>query len=282
MQILSTIKELRAHVQTARAEARPIALVPTMGALHAGHAALVKAAVAKGTHIIVSIFVNPTQFAPTEDLSSYPRTLDADIAMVESAGAHAVYAPGVSEMYGSGFCTTVRLAGPATAGLEDRFRPTHFEGVATVVTKLLTQCLPDYATFGVKDYQQLQVVTQLVADLDLPTQILPVETLRDADGLALSSRNVYLSPAERSIAPTLHHTMRATAERISAGEAIDAACANGIKALTKAGFAVDYLEVRDARTLAAVPDASASAGRALRMLAAARLGRTRLIDNIAV
>ena len=250
-----------------------------MGALHAGHVALVSEAVKHAAHVVVSIFVNPTQFSPTEDLSSYPRTLESDIRKVKAAGAHAVYTPRVEDMYGDGFCTSVKLAGPAVAGLEDRFRPTHFEGVATVVLKLLNQCRPDYATFGEKDYQQLQVVSQMVRDLDIETVILPVPTLREADGLAMSSRNVYLSAEERVTAPVLHATLVSVARNHHAGLPVHEATEIGIEALTRAGFAVDYLEARDSRTLAPLSNPSPLQGR---LLAAAKLGRTRLIDNIPI
>ena len=284
MQILRTIEELRSHVALSRAGNTRIALVPTMGALHRGHASLVEAALGesgtqKSMHVIVSIFVNPTQFAPNEDFSSYPRDLDADLKKVEAAGAHAIYAPSVETMYAPGFCTTIRLDGPAAVGLDDTFRPSHFQGVATVVAKLLIQCRPDIATFGEKDYQQLQVVTRMARDLDLETRILPVPTLREADGLALSSRNVYLTAEEGSVAPTLYRVLNDAASEIRNDRPIAETLAAGLKSLVRSGFAPDYLEARNASTL---QKAETRADGPIRLLAAARLGRTRLIDNIAV
>ena len=285
--ILRTVGELRAHVAQKRAGGDGIALVPTMGALHRGHVSLVEAALADGDaaglrkpmHVIVSIFVNPTQFAPNEDFSSYPRTLDADLEKVLAAGAHAIYAPSVEAMYAPGFATTIELEGPAAVGLDDAFRPTHFAGVATVVAKLLIQAKADIATFGEKDYQQLQVVTRMVRDLDLETRILAVPTFREADGLALSSRNVYLSAEERMVAPTLHRVLTRSAMAISDGRPIVQALAAGLETLTQSGFAPDYLEARNASTLQKV---ESRAEGPIRLLVAARLGRTRLIDNIAV
>ena len=284
MHILRTVEELRSHVALSRANGKCIALVPTMGALHKGHASLIEAALAKGSvhqgmHVIVSIFVNPTQFAPNEDFSSYPRDLDADLQKVEAAGGHAIYAPSVEAMYAPGFCTTIKLDGPAAVGLDDNFRPTHFQGVATVVAKLLIQTKADLATFGEKDYQQLQVVTQLVRDLDLETRILPVATFREADGLALSSRNVYLTAEERAVAPVLYRVLKNAASTIGDGHSIEETLSDGLKTLESAGFAPDYLDARNASTL---QKAETRADGPIRLLAAARLGRTRLIDNIAV
>ncbi len=255
-----------------------IALVPTMGALHEGHLALVRLARAEAERVVVSIFVNPTQFAPNEDFSAYPRTLDEDLAKLAGL-ADLVFTPAADEMYPPGSATTVSVAGPATVGLEDRFRPTHFAGVATVVAKLLVQALPDVAIFGEKDFQQLKVIARMARDLHLPVSILGGATMREPDGLALSSRNRYLSPAERAVAPRLHHALQEGAAAIRAGAAPAEAAAEAAAALAASGFAVDYVAARDAETLE--PVASPAAG-PVRLLAAARLGRTRLIDNIAV
>ena len=277
--LLPTVAELRAQVRGWRDARESVALVPTMGALHAGHIALVAAARKRARRVVVSIFVNPTQFAPHEDFSKYPRTFDADIAMLAEAGADAVFHPTPADMYPDGYCTTVSLRGPATAGLEDKFRPTHFQGVATVVAKLLLQCGADVALFGEKDFQQLAVIRQMAADLDIPVEIVGVQTVRETDGLAMSSRNAYLDAQEREVAPILHASMRRAATRIRDGEAIDAALAAARTAILGKGLELDYLEVRDAATLGPVKCRYRTG---LRMLVAARLGRTRLIDNIEV
>lgn len=250
-----------------------------MGALHAGHLALVALAKRRADRVVVSIFVNPTQFAPHEDLATYPRTFAADLAGLGSVKTDLVWAPSLKAMYPAGFATRILPEGPATAGLEDAFRPQFFTGVATVVAKLLLQCTPDIAVFGEKDYQQLKVITQLARDLDLPTRILGAPIVREKDGLALSSRNRYLSASEREAAPTLFRVLADCADRINAGEPIDLVLAAGRAAIVKAGFALDYLEARHAKTLA--PLASAKAG-PIRLLVAARIGPTRLIDNVAV
>lgn len=277
--ICRTLAELRAQVAGWRSAGQTIALVPTMGALHAGHMALVSAARAQAGRVVVSIFVNPTQFAPNEDFAAYPRDFAADCANVEAAGADLIYAPDVSAMYPDGFATTVSLAGPAIVGLEDRFRPTHFAGVATVVTKLLNQAQPDVALFGEKDFQQLRVIERVARDLDLPVEVRGVPTVRELDGLALSSRNIYLNADERARAPILHRTLVTCAGAISAGTSVIASCESARTAIAAAGFVVDYIEARDARTLAPL---EGSASGPIRLLAAARLGRTRLIDNVAV
>ncbi len=274
-----TVAELRRGLGAWRKSGERIALVPTMGALHAGHISLVELARAKAGRVVVSIFVNPAQFAPNEDFARYPRVFEQDLALLAAAGADAVFHPAPGEIYPEGFATTVSLAGPATAGLEDRFRPTHFQGVATIVAKLLIQALPDIAVFGEKDFQQLAVIRRMAADLDLPAQILGAPTLREADGLALSSRNAYLSERERKFAPHLNQAMQWAAGRIRAGEPLEAALRDARAAISGAGFNLDYLEVRDAGTLA--PPAVGQI-QGLRLLAAARLGTTRLIDNIAV
>jgi pantoate--beta-alanine ligase len=274
--IARSVAELRAQVAAWRRAGDTIAMAPTMGALHAGHVSLTQLARTRATRCVVSIFVNPTQFAPNEDFSKYPRTFAADLEKLAGAGVDLVFAPPPDEMYPRGFCTSVTLEGPAAAGLDDRFRPTHFAGVATVVAKLLIQCAPDVAIFGEKDFQQLAVISRMARDLDLPVEIVGAPTVREADGLALSSRNVYLSAQERAVAPLLYATLRACAARVAENDAVDALLGEGRKALVAAGFSLDYLELRDAETLGA-PDLA----RPLRLLVAARLGATRLIDNIA-
>lgn len=256
-----------------------IALVPTMGALHAGHLALVRLAQRRADHVIVSIFVNPTQFAPNEDFSSYPRTFERDRAALAPLDVDVVWAPPADLMYPPGFSTRVVPGGPAAAGLEDRYRPHFFAGVATVVAKLFTQCRPHIAVFGEKDYQQLKVVTRLARDLDLGVKVIGAPTVREKDGLALSSRNVYLSPAERAIAPVLYRTLKECAAEIGSGRDVDTILMRGRRAIEDAGFALDYLEARHAETLAPL---TADSGAPVRLLVAARLGRTRLIDNVAV
>jgi len=274
---VDTVRGLREAIASWRAAGKRVALVPTMGALHEGHISLVDRARELADRVVVSIFVNPTQFAPNEDFSKYPRTLDADCAKL-AGRADLAYTPLLEEMYPAGFATTVSLAGPAAVGLEDAFRPTHFAGVATVVAKLLLQALPDVAVFGEKDYQQLKVVARMARDLDLTAEIVGAPTVREADGLALSSRNRYLSQEERALAPTLYRTLQDCAARLRAGEDAATVMAAGEAALATAGFAVDYLALRDAETLAPVSGLAAPA----RLLVAARLGATRLIDNIAV
>jgi pantoate--beta-alanine ligase len=262
-----------------RARKATTALVPTMGALHDGHMSLVRLAKRRAGKVIVSIFVNPTQFAPTEDFGSYPRTWKADVAKLAAENVDLIWHPDVKTMYPDGFAMRIVPEGPAVAGLEDRFRPHFFGGVATVVGKLFTQCRPDFAVFGEKDFQQLRVVTQMARDLDLGVKVIGSRTVRERDGLAMSSRNVYLSPEERLKAPTLYRAMKETAARLKAGEDIEAAIAGGAELIKSAGFALDYLEARHAETLAKV--ASIKDG-PLRMLVAARIGTTRLIDNIGV
>jgi pantoate--beta-alanine ligase len=250
-----------------------------MGALHDGHVSLVRLAKRRAAKVIVSIFVNPTQFAPTEDFSSYPRTWKADLAKLTAEKVDLVWYPEVKAMYPDGFATRIAPEGPATVGLEDRFRPHFFGGVATVVCKLFTQCRPDVAIFGEKDFQQLRVVTRMAGDLDLGVRVIGMKTVRERDGLAMSSRNVYLTPEERRVAPELYRAMKQSAARLKAGASIEAAVAAGVELITAAGFALDYFEVRHAETLA--PVTSGDDG-PLRILVAAKLGTTRLIDNIAV
>jgi pantoate--beta-alanine ligase len=277
--IARTIATLDRATRRFRAADESIALVPTMGALHAGHAALIERGRRKADRVVVSIFVNPAQFAPTEDFTSYPRPFDADIAVLRKLAVDLVWAPTLEAMYPQGFATRVSVKGPAEADLEDRFRPHFFGGVATVVAKLFTQCRPDYAMFGEKDYQQLKTVTRMAADLDLKVEVVGVPTLREKDGLAMSSRNAYLDSTERAVAPTLYRVLRACAARIAAGDAIARVIAEGWNEIEAAGFAVDYLEARNAQTLAR---AETLADGPLRLLVAARLGKTRLIDNVAV
>lgn len=274
--VFRTVADLRAQVRAWKRAGDTLALVPTMGALHRGHIALVREGQRSATRTIASVFVNPTQFAPTEDFSAYPRTLEADLEKLAEVGADGCFAPTVDGMYAEGFATTVTVEGPAKAGLEDRFRPTHFAGVATVVAKLLNQAGCDIAVFGEKDFQQLLVVRRMVRDLDIPAEIVGLPTVREDDGLALSSRNVFLSPAERAGAPALHRALRDCAAAIRGGEPIVQAVEAAVSKIAAAGFAVDYVEARDARTLAPVADPAGP----VRLLAAAKLGRTRLIDNI--
>jgi pantoate--beta-alanine ligase len=277
--IVRTVPALRRALDGLRARKATVALVPTMGALHDGHVSLVRLAKRRAAKVIVSIFVNPAQFAPTEDFGSYPRTWNADVAKLAAEKVDLIWNPDVKTMYPAGFATRILTEGPATAGLEDRFRPHFFGGVTTVVGKLFTQCRPDFAIFGEKDFQQLQVVTQMAKDLDLGVKVVGSRTVRDGDGLAMSSRNVYLSPDERRAAPELHRALQESARRLRAGEDIEAAMAAGAEIIAAAGFTLDYLEVRHAETLA--PIASAK-DRPLRILVAAKIGKTRLIDNIGV
>src|SRR6516225_7054304 len=270
--VVRTIAALDRSLGKFRAAGETVALVPTMGALHAGHLALVRRARQRADRVVVSIFVNPAQFAPHEDFASYPRTFEADIAALAAHRIDLVWAPAPETMYATGFATAVQVKGPAAADLEDRFRPHFFGGVATVVAKLFAQCRPDFALFGEKDYQQLKIVTRMAADLDLKVKVIGVPTVREKDGLALSSRNVYLSPAERAAAPTLYRTLRDSATRIAAGDPIAPVMNEGWLAIEEAGFAVDYFEARNAQTLRR---AETLADGPLRLLVAARLGKTR-------
>jgi len=277
--ILRTVSSLRRALEPYRRARQAIALVPTMGALHEGHLKLVREARKKARRVVVSIFVNPTQFAPTEDFGSYPRTFAADVKALAALKVDAVWAPTAAEMYPEGFATRVAPEGAALAGLEDKFRPHFFGGVATVVTKLFTQVRPDFAMFGQKDYQQLRVVTQMASDLDLGVNVIGVATVREKDGLALSSRNVYLSPAERVAAPVLSRVLKVSAARIKRGEPIEMVMEEGGNEISNAGFKLDYLEARHALTLQ--PVASLKDG-PIRLLVAAKIGKTRLIDNLGV
>ena len=277
--VVRNVTALRRAVEALRARKATVALVPTMGALHDGHVSLVRLARRRAQKVIVSIFVNPTQFAPTEDFGSYPRTWKADIAKLSAEKVELIWNPDVKAMYPDGFATRIVPEGPATAGLEDRFRPHFFGGVATVVGKLFTQCRPDAAIFGEKDFQQLRVVTRMAADLDLGVKVIGSRTVRERDGLAMSSRNVYLSPEERLTAPTLYRAMKESAKRLKAGDEFETAMAAGRELIARAGFALDYFEARHAETLA--PIGSVKDG-PVRILVAAKLGNTRLIDNIGV
>jgi pantoate--beta-alanine ligase len=280
--IVTTLPELRARTLAWRRAGDIIALTPTMGALHEGHLDLVRLGRTRAARIITSIFVNPKQFAPHEDFDRYPRALADDAAKLAPAGVDLIWAPAVAEMYRDGFATRVEVDG-AAAGLETDFRPHFFGGVATVCTKLFSQVQPDFAIFGEKDYQQLCVIRQIVRDLDLPLEIIGAPTRREPDGLALSSRNAYLTGAERQIAPALNRALAGLARDVRAGLGIEASEAKAREAILAAGFAkVDYVAVRDATTLAAIGPAAPAPDRPLRALAAAWLGRTRLIDNIAV
>src|SRR2546430_1945171 len=252
IRVVRTVSALRRAVNRWRAAGERVALVPTMGALHGGHFALVRAARRRARRVIASIFVNPAQFAPSEDLASYPRRFEADLAAHADMAVDLVWAPAVAEMYPPGFATRIVPQGPATAGLEDKFRPHFFSGVATVVAKLLIQCAPDFAMFGDKDYQQLKVVTRMAKDLDLPVKIVPVATVRERDGLALSSRNSYLSPDERAAAPTVYRVLTDCAGRIARGELLARVLDEGAAAIERSGFALDYLEARRADTLAPI------------------------------
>jgi len=240
---------------------------------------LVRLAKRRASKVIVSIFVNPTQFAPTEDFSSYPRTWTSDVAKLSAEAVDLIWNPDVTTMYPDGFATRITPEGPATAGLEDRFRPHFFGGVATVVGKLFAQVRPDVAIFGEKDYQQLRVVARMAADLDLAVKVIGAKTVRERDGLAMSSRNVHLSEGERRVASELFRAMKESARRLRAGDDVKIAMTAGAGMITAAGFVLDYFELRHAETLA---PATSMEDEPLRILVAARLGTTRLIDNLAV
>src|SRR5271156_6483723 len=238
--IVRTVPALRRALDGLRVRKASIALVPTMGALHDGHVSLVRLAKRRAGKVIVSIFVNPTQFAPTEDFSSYPRTWKDDVARLAAENVDLIWSPEVKTMYPEGFATRILTEGPATAGLEDRFRPHFFGGVTTVVGKLFTQVRPDFAIFGEKDFQQLRVVTRMAGDLDLGVKVIGSPTVREASGLAMSSRNVYLSPDQRRAAAELYRAMKETARRMRSGEDLQAAIAAGVELVTNAGFGIDY------------------------------------------
>ncbi|TIT68383.1 MAG: pantoate--beta-alanine ligase [Mesorhizobium sp.] len=275
--VVDSVGELRARIRDWRRDGQRIALVPTMGALHDGHLSLIKIALERADRCVVSIFVNPTQFAPSEDLDKYPRQLARDLDMLTMAKADLAFTPDVNEMYPPGFATKISVGGPS-AGLETDFRPTFFDGVATVVAKLLLQAVPDFAIFGEKDYQQLCVVKQLCRDLDLPVEIIGAPTIRDAHGLAMSSRNAYLDEAELQTARQFNLILRKAATALAAGAGQEETIAEASRALIVAGFQkVDYVEARESLTLA--PWRHDRMGR---VLAAAWLGKTRLIDNVDV
>jgi len=278
VQTIRDVAELRKAVEQLRKSGGRVALVPTMGALHAGHMALVAEAKRQAEHVIVSIFVNPAQFGPNEDLGSYPRREAEDSKLLELEGCAILWAPDAAAMYPQGFSTRVQVAG-VSEGLDGAARPGHFDGVATVVTKLFNQVRPDLAIFGEKDFQQLAVIRRLVRDLDLGVEIVPVPTQREADGLALSSRNAYLTAEERVAARTLPRALGEAAAAIQKGGAVAEALAAARVKIEQAGFGqVDYVELRDAETLEPVDRLD----RPARVLAAAKIGRTRLIDNLPV
>ncbi len=272
-----TTAALREQVRTWRDAGLTVGMVPTMGALHAGHLSLVRRSLRETDRTVISLFVNPKQFAPNEDFAVYPRDEARDGALLAEVGSHLMFAPTVEEMYPPGFTTSVSVPSLGD-GLEGAFRPGFFTGVATVVTKLLLQCLPDFAYFGEKDYQQLMVIRRLVRDLAIPVDIVGCPTIREADGLAKSSRNVYLTPAERALAPRLRETLQAVAQAVAQGADPLSEERRAADDLIARGFAkVDYIVVRDADTLA-----TPSRSRLMRVLGAAFLGRTRLIDNFPV
>jgi pantoate--beta-alanine ligase len=278
LEIARTIADLRRHIAAWRKGDERVGLVPTMGALHQGHMALVRAARVECARVVASIFVNPKQFAPTEDLASYPHREAADLEMLQSGGADLVFIPAVDEIYPPDFATMVRVSG-LTEGLCGAHRAGHFDGVTTVVTKLLIQARPDIAYFGEKDYQQLTVVRRLARDLNIPVLIAGVPTVREADGLALSSRNIYLSAEERRIAPNLARVLRSVAAALAGDPTVvQREIARGSAALQQSGFTVEYLEIREAETLAVTSEVTARS----RIFAAVRLGTTRLIDNMPI
>lgn len=277
-EVVRTIADLRAKVAGWHRLGEKVAVVPTMGALHEGHLRLVHEGFKYADKVVVTIFVNPKQFAAHEDLEKYPRTEEADVGMLASVKADLLYAPSTAEMYAGNFASTVHMAGPALASLEDKFRPHFFDGVATVVSKLFIQSQADFAMFGEKDYQQLMVVTQMAGDLDIPIQVIGVPTLRDNDGMAKSSRNRYLSIHERHQATAIILSLQQAAEKIRNGVQLQSATRAASRSLTTLGFKVDYVAARNAVTLA-IPK---SGDEPIRLLAAAWIGATRLIDNIEV
>ena len=277
--IIRTVEALHHETDAWREAGSSYAIVPTMGALHEGHLTLVEEGLKIADEVVVSIFVNPKQFGANEDLSRYPRDEAGDVANLAAAGVKLIYAPGGDEIYGENFSTTVSMKGPAKANLEDKFRPQFFDGVATIVAKLFIQSGADFAMFGQKDYQQLRVVTQMAKDLDIPVEVIGVPTVRAEDGMALSSRNRYLSKVERNLATAIYKSLMQAAEKIRNGVDPQKAMRAASRSLTTLGFKVDYVTVRNAETLA-VP--TSYKDEPLRLLAAAWLGKTRLIDNIEV
>jgi len=275
--VVRTVADLRRTVAAFRKAGRTVGLVPTMGALHEGHISLVKGALERGDIPVTSIFVNPTQFGPNEDFAAYPRDEQGDFDKLRDAGCRIVFAPSKDEMYPGQQLTTVAVTG-ITDGLCGPLRPGHFQGVATVVSKLLLMAMPDRAFFGEKDYQQLQVIKRMVRDLSMPFEIVGMPTVREADGLAMSSRNRYMNPTERAVATGLYRELNAVAKAARAGASCTAATADASRALLAGGFdKIEYLTVVDAESLEPLEKVSGPA----RVIAAVRLGRTRLIDNIA-
>ena len=276
--LVRTIAALRRETAKWRAEGLTHAVVPTMGAIHSGHTQLVAEGLKRADRIITTIFVNAKQFAAHEDLSKYPRDEDGDVRKLGKAGTHMIFSPSPDEVYPPGFSSTVSLTGPAKAGLEDKFRPQFFDGVATIVAKLFIQTGADFAMFGEKDYQQLKVITRMAKDLDLPIDVVGVPTVREEDGLAKSSRNVYLSKAERMQAIAIYRNLHEAADRIRTGVNPQSATRSATRTLIALGFKVDYVTARNAENLC-IPQ---SKDEPLRLIAAAWLGKTRLIDNIPV
>lgn len=277
--IIRTIESLHRETAKWRNDELTFAIVPTMGALHDGHLTLVAEGLKHADRVIVTIFVNAKQFGVNEDLSRYPRDEAGDVAKLAAAGAHLIFVPPADEIYGENFATTVVLKGPAKANLEDKFRPHFFDGVATIVAKLFIQSGADFAIFGQKDYQQLQVVTRMARDLDLPIEVIGVPTVRAPDGMALSSRNQYLTKTERHQATAIYKSLNQAAEKIRSGTDPQKAMRAASRSLTTLGFKVDYVTARNAETLG-VPQSHSD--EPLRLLAAAWIGKTRLIDNIEV
>lgn len=281
MRVIRTIQELRQALKLLREGSKKVALVATMGALHAGHLSLIKQAQKAADVVIVSIFINPKQFGPNEDFSAYPRQEKVDLALLVEQDVHIAYVPDIKEMYKADFATSISVGG-ITSGLCGDVRPGHFDGIALVVTKLLLHAAPDVAIFGEKDYQQLMVIKQLVSDLDLPVKILGAPILREKDGLAISSRNIYLTADERKIAPELVKTLREVAAAVTKDPTspCEALLENAKSSLISKGFSsIDYLELRHAKTLASM---TAKTDQPARLFVAARLGTCRLIDNIDV
>lgn len=280
LKTVHSVAELRAVIAQWRAEGLRVALVPTMGALHAGHLSLTDHVRNHADRVIVSIFVNPTQFGPNEDFGAYPRTLPDDQKMLDAAGVELCFAPSVEEMYPNGFATRVSVDGSLTNVLCGAARPGHFDGVAQIVTKLLLQALPDCAIFGQKDYQQLMVIRRFTTDLNIPVEIIGAPILREDDGLAMSSRNRYLTPEERAVATTLNRVLAEIAKAAEKGAKIGPLLTKGRDDILNAGFrSIDYLEIRDADTLEPVGDRVQNASR---IFVAAHLGKARLIDNHAI
>lgn len=278
MDIVRTVAEMRSHVSMWRREGLNVALVPTMGSLHAGHLSLMKVGKERSDRVIATIFVNPLQFAPNEDFETYPRREDSDIQKLVEEDIDLLFAPGVNEMYRPDATTTINVGG-LTDCLCALSRPGFFDGVATVVTKLLLQALPDIAIFGEKDYQQLLVIKRLATDLDIPVEIIGAPTIREEDGLALSSRNVYLDTKSRSIAPSMYNILNQYASDISNGNDIKKSIQLAKQNMQKSGFEkIEYLDLRSSQTLQACNDIKKPS----RLFAAAWLGSTRLIDNLAI